>query len=277
MSKKPAPAPHFWFVTIANWRKSGAVNFHFAAKSAGLALFALFSAQNAGAYDRSVLAEYNDLYKNGGYQAALEGYQEIAAKETYNPYAFYNAGNAYFRMEKEGLAILNYGKAFRLDPRDPDIRANLEFAMKHTGQTFMPEGMPKVLHYLYYFFSDRELRAAATLLWWATCLLFSFYVLKPGVREKLRGLILGAALVFGGTLLWLAARDSSPFSGAAVITAEGTTPLMSGPGGTFKTYATLPEARLVKILDETDDIYYEIGIPREGIKGWIKKTAAEKI
>ena len=85
MSKKLILAPHFWFVTIANWRKSRAVSFSFAAKSAGLALFAFFSAQTAGAYDRGMLAEYNDLYKNGSYQAALEGYQEITGKEAYNP------------------------------------------------------------------------------------------------------------------------------------------------------------------------------------------------
>ena len=242
-----------------------------------LALFAFLSAQAAVAYDRGMLAEYNDLYKNGSYQAALEGYQEITTKEAYNPYAFYNAGNAYFRMDKTGLAILNYGKAFRLNPRDPDIRANLEFVLKHTGQVFMPEGMPKVLHYVYYFFSDMELKAAATALWWLTCLLLSFYALKPSAQDKLRGLILGTVLVFAAAMLWRTARDSSPFSGAAVITAPGTTPLMSGPGETFKTYATLPEARLVKVLDETDDVYYEIGIPREGIKGWVKKTSAEKI
>jgi len=242
-----------------------------------LAVLLVFSAQAAMAYDRSVLAEYNDLYKSGTYQAALEGYLEITAKEPYNPYAFYNAGNAYFRMSKPGLAILYYGKAFRLDPRDADIRANLEFAMKHTGQVFIQEGMPRVLHYLYYFFSDLELRAAATILWWLTCLLAALYALKTNLREQLRGVIMSAVLVFAGSLLWLAARSSSAFSGAAVITAEGTTQLMSGPGDTFKAYATIPEARLVKILDDTDDVYYEVGIPREGIKGWVKKTSAEKI
>ena len=97
-----------------------------------LALFAFFPARFAGAADRSVLAEYNDLYKSGNYQAALEGYRDIAAKEPYNPGAFYNAGNAYFRLNKPGLAILYYSKAFRLDPRDSDIRANLDFAMKRT-------------------------------------------------------------------------------------------------------------------------------------------------
>ena len=244
---------------------------------ATLALFSLLSARAAGAADRSVLAEYNDLYKNGGYQAALEGYKEIAARERYNPYAFYNAGNAYFRLNKPGLAILYYGKAFRLEPRDTDIRTNLDFAMKRTGQALVPEGTPKVLHYLYYFLSDLELRAAVTVFWWLACLLLSFYALKAGLRDRLKGALLASALIFSGALVWLVARSSSTFSDAAVITTEGSAQLLSGPGETFKAYATLPEARLVKILDDTDDAYYEVGIPREGIKGWIKKTAAEKI
>ncbi len=245
--------------------------------AAALALSALFSARAAFAYDRSVLAEYNDLYKNGSYQAALEGYKEVTAKEPYNPYAFYNAGNAYFRLNKPGLAILYYGKAFRLDPRDSDIRTNLDFAMKHTGQTLVPEGMPKALHYLYYFFSDLELRAVAAVSWWLACLLLSFYALKAGLRDKLRGALLASVLIFAGALLWLIARSSSTFSNAAIITAEGSAKLLSGPGETFKAYATLPEARLVTILDDTDDAYYEVGIPREGIKGWVRKNDAERI
>ncbi len=242
-----------------------------------LALFALFSAGRVWAYDRSILAEYNDLYKNGNYQEALDGYKDFAAKEPHNPYAFYNAGNAYFRLNASGPALLNYGRAFRLSPRDTDIRTNLDFAMKNTGQAFVPDGVPKALHYLYYFFSDNELTVAASALWWLVCLLLSLSFLKPALREKLRGSTAGAGLLLAGSLLWIAARSSGPFNSAAVIIADGSTPLMSGPGDNFKTYAALPEARLVKVLDDTDDLYYEVGIPREGIKGWVRKTAAEKI
>ena len=97
------------------------------------------------------------------------------------------------------------------------------------------------------------------------------------VLHGVNGPLLGAGLLLAGSLLWLMARASSPFNEAAVITAEGSAQLLSGPGETFKAYASLPEGRLVKVLDDTDDVYYEIGIPREGIKGWIKKTSAEKI
>jgi len=242
-----------------------------------LALFALLSARAACAYDRSVLAEYNDLYKNGNYQAALDGYREMAAKEPDNPYAAYNAGNACFRLNKPGQAILFYSKAFRLAPRNPDIRNNLDFAMKRTGQSLVPEGMPKALHYLYYFLSDLELKAAAAILWWTVCLLLTVYALKTGLRGRLRGALTASGMLFAAALLWYIARSSSPFNNAAVITAEGSARLLSGPGETFKASATLPEARLVKVLDETDDNYYEVGVQREGIKGWVQKSAAEKI
>ena len=240
-----------------------------------LALFIALTPRPACAYDRSVLAEYNDLYKNGSYQAALEGYNEMMTKEPANPYGFYNAGNAYFRMNKQGQAILNYAKAWRLDPRNPDIRTNFEFALKHTGQAFVPEGVPRILHYLYYCLSDEELTTVAAAAWWAFCLLIAFSFLKPnGAGAGTPTLTAASILVL--SLLWLLVRSTSPFHDGAVIT-DGSAQLMSGPGENFKTYAALPEARMVKILDDTDDNYYEIAIPREGIKGWVKKTSAEKI
>jgi hypothetical protein len=33
----------------------------------------------------------------------------------------------------------------------------------------------------------------------------------------------------------------------------------------------------VKILDYDDETYYEIGLPKEGIKGWALKTEVERL
>jgi tetratricopeptide (TPR) repeat protein len=245
-------------------------------KTALSVLLLLCALRPAGAYDRNELAEYNDMYKNGNYQGALEGYQDMMAKEPANPCGFYNAGNAWFRMGRPGQAILYYSKAWRLNPRDPDIRANLEFALKHTGQLFVPEGVPRVLHYAYYCLSDDELRLGTIIFWWAFFLLLSFYYLKPGIADGNRTPLYVTGTFFSVLLLWFLARSASPFRDGAVII-DKSAQLMSGPGETFKAAAALPEARLVKLLDETDDTYYEIAIPREGIKGWVKKSAAGKI
>lgn len=233
----------------------------------------------AAAYDRGELTEFNDLYRNGDYGDALEGYRQVIAKEPANQWGWYNAGNALYRMSRPGPAVYNYAKAFLLDPRDADIRANLDFALRQTGQTLVPAGAPASLHYAYYFISEAELKALALLLFWLACLAGAGAFLTDGGRwSAAAGRAAGAAgLLLVLTLAWLGARQSSPFTGAGVVTKTGGTRMLSGPGANFKTYASAPEGRIVKILDTGDEAYYEIGLPAEGIKGWALKTDVDKL
>ena len=242
---------------------------------AGLLLLPL----SAAAFDRGELSEFNDLYKGEKFEEALDGYKRITLKEPANPWGWYNAGNALFRMNRMGEAVYYYAKAFRLDPRNADIRFNLEYAMRQTGQSFIPEGTPRALHFLYYLLSDLEIKALGIGLFWLACLLGAAGFLLDGTatgRNAARaGLAAAGLCVFAG--LWLGARQSSPFSNGGVITKEGGVRLLSGPGENFKVAATAPEGLLVTVLDSLDDDYYEIGLPREGIKGWALKSEVEKL
>jgi tetratricopeptide (TPR) repeat protein len=243
-------------------------------------LILVLAAAPAAAYDRGELAEFNDLYKNGRYEDALEGYGKVTAQEPANPWAHYNAGNALFRLGRMGPAELEYSKAFKLDPRSGDIRANLDFAMRQTGQSLVPEGLPRTLHYVYYLLSGDELETAAILLFWLACLAGAAGFLLDGSRSgrAAGSASMAAALLLLLALAWLGARQtSSPFVDGAVVTKAGGARMLSGPGENFKTYASAPEGRLVKILDAADDNYYEIGLPKEGIKGWALKTEVERL
>ncbi len=240
-------------------------------------LLALPSA--APAYDRGELAEFNDQYRNGQYEEALDGYKLIIEKEPANQWAWYNAGNALFRLNRLGPAVFSYARAFKLDPRSQDIRANLDFAMRQTGQSLVPEGYPAALHFLYYIASEDELKALAILLFWFACLAGAACFLLDGGRagEYAGRVSLAAAGLLLFTLLWVAARQASPYTSAGVVTKAGGTRMLSGPGEKFKTYASAPEGRLVKILDTGDEAYYEIGLQKEGIKGWALKADIEKL
>ena len=233
----------------------------------------------AAAYDRGELAEFNDLYRNGQYEEALEGYKLMIAKEPSNQWAWYNAGNALFRLNRLGPAVFNYAKAFLLDPRSQDIRANLDFALRQTGQSLVPEGAPAALHYLYLIISEAELKAAAILLFWLACLAgAACFLLDGGRGGAFAGRVsLAAAGLLVFAVVWLGARQSSPFSSAGVVTKAGGTRMLSGPGEKFKTYASAPEGRLVRILDTGDEAYYEIGLQKEGIKGWALKNEIERL
>ena len=72
----------------------------------------------------------NQLYDAGKFVEAAAAYEKIEPKTAH---VFYNLGNAWFRQGKLGLAILNYERARRLAPRDPDILANLRFAEQRLG------------------------------------------------------------------------------------------------------------------------------------------------
>jgi tetratricopeptide (TPR) repeat protein len=67
----------------------------------------------------------NQLYDAGKFADAAAAYEKVEP-QTANVY--FNLGNALFRQEKYGLALLNYERARRLAPRDPDVLANLKFA-----------------------------------------------------------------------------------------------------------------------------------------------------
>lgn len=72
----------------------------------------------------------NGLYDAGKFAEAAAAYAKIEPKTAH---VYFNLGNALFRQEKFGLAVLNYERARRLAPRDPDILANLRFAEQRLG------------------------------------------------------------------------------------------------------------------------------------------------
>lgn len=70
----------------------------------------------------------NEAYASGDYQKALEWYHQIEAMGLESSELYYNIGNCYFKLNELGKAILYYEKALKLDPHDPDIKHNREFA-----------------------------------------------------------------------------------------------------------------------------------------------------
>jgi len=81
--------------------------------------------------DTSLKAQFhqgNVYYQNENYAAAIDAYTAILAQQQ-SANLHYNLGNAYFKTGDYGLAILHYRKARILDPRNPEFKANLQFAI----------------------------------------------------------------------------------------------------------------------------------------------------
>jgi tetratricopeptide (TPR) repeat protein len=74
----------------------------------------------------------NQAYKEGRFQDAIDGYEELLESGYSNGSLYFNLGNCYFRLEQLGKAILNYERANLLIPRDADLNFNLRFARDQT-------------------------------------------------------------------------------------------------------------------------------------------------
>ncbi|MEA2102677.1 MAG: hypothetical protein U9P80_08930 [Thermodesulfobacteriota bacterium] len=70
----------------------------------------------------------NLAFDQGCFADASEIYQWLIKDGQADGNIYYNLGNAFFRMDQMGMAILNYERALRLMPRDPDLEFNLQYA-----------------------------------------------------------------------------------------------------------------------------------------------------
>lgn len=69
----------------------------------------------------------SDAYRGGDYAQAQKLYESLIVQGVKDASIYYNLGNAYFKQNRIGPAILNYELALRLSPRDRDIRSNLNY------------------------------------------------------------------------------------------------------------------------------------------------------
>jgi len=84
----------------------------------------------------SLFSAANLLYQQGNYEPALEAYQAIILDGFESADLYYNMGNAAYRSNSIGHAILYYEKALKLDPSHEDALHNLNFVSRYRQDTF---------------------------------------------------------------------------------------------------------------------------------------------
>ena len=95
-------------------------------------LFLLASIITFAQTPQQLMLQGNEAYSRGDYAAAIEAYNTILDAGEHSADLYYNLGNAYYRQEELGLAILNYERALRLNPHFRDARQNLELSYSKT-------------------------------------------------------------------------------------------------------------------------------------------------
>lgn len=175
---------------------------------AGLGLLLVFLAAaliltGASRSNQRAVAAANQLAEAGHYAEAAQMYEQLVREGARDAAVFYNLGNAYFQLGNLPRALLGYELAAQFNPRDPDIRANLELARGQAGLAAdtPPAGpLPAFVEASRRWLSLNELALLALGLWLLFgFLVFSYRQFAPGRRPAL--LRYAALLVLVGVLL----------------------------------------------------------------------------
>jgi hypothetical protein len=171
--------------------------------------------------------------------------------------------------------VASYQRAFDLAPRDGDVAFNLDFALRRAGEELVPSGVPPLIYRAFHALSGRELAGLQWLGCWAALLLGSGWLLLADRRPALASWVAGALTLWLCAGGWWGARAWLEPSALGVVI-KPTAELRSGPGDNFSVSFTVPEGRRVEVLSEAAE-WLEVGLAKEGAKGWVKAADVEKI
>jgi len=224
-------------------------------------------------------ASYDDAkaaYDAGSYDRAAAAFEALVAEQPRDAALRYDLGNALLKSGKLGRASASYQRAFDLDPRGSDARHNLDFVLKRAGEELAPPGIPGPAFAAFTALSSRELAGLHWLAAWTALLLAGLYALGTEARrDALRDWLLAAAgawLFFG--LWWAGLRAVLPPGRGVIVAARAE--LRNGPGEKFTVGYTAPEGRRVRVLSESGE-WLEVGLLKEGVKGWTLATSVERL
>lgn len=219
----------------------------------------------------------NALYAAGKFAGAAEKYQAAADTGLKNWVLEYNLGNANYRAGLLGKAILHYERAFRMNSGQGDVLYNLNLATTKAGDPEMPStALPALAWRLFFSLSLNALTLLTSLVFLACAAALGG--LLAG-RSLLKGdAAVGLGILFIALFAWLGMRIYLAEEPQGVVVAS-VAEVRSGPNTSYPANFTVPEGRRVLILKEQEPIegWLEIGVPREGLKGWVPDTSVEVI
>lgn len=220
-------------------------------------------------------------YISGDYATAAAIYEEILYTQGISQELYMNLGNAYFKMDQIAKAILNYERAYLIDPSNSDVQFNLELARSR-----IVDKEVSVNEFFITVWINRLSTSLNVNQW--SILAISFIVLMAlaiGIfvlsnKTALKKVSFGISIislvisVFG---MCFAARQKNNLTnnGTAIIMSPSVT-VKSTPNESGTDLFIIHDGRKVKVLDSSMKEWVEIRL-NDGNEGWIPVDALEII
>ena len=218
----------------------------------------------------------NAAYEAGRFSEAIELYRRLQDSGVESGHLYYNLGNAYLRNGELGQAVASFRRSLIFQPRDQDVRANLEFARKSARDAIAPPepgAVARTLFFWHYSLSRSELGTLVVVL---NLLLWGVLILRIYRRasETLRWIFFGLLLLLLTTGTSLALRHLRPQQVAVIVPQE--VDVRSGTSANALVLFKLHAGTEVRVVDRREQAL-RIALPEKGRGGWIEAEHAEVV
>jgi tetratricopeptide (TPR) repeat protein len=227
-----------------------------------------------------LIKQGNEAYSRGEFSYAIELYEQVIDAGLEAPELYYNLGNAYFRENQLGPAILNYERALRLRPNDESVRHNLEVANNRIIDLIEP--VPVIFYERWWqqFLSlmsmdEWAIAGIISLVLFLVMLSVYFFSRTSGVKKWAFGLSLLLFIVTFTTFSAAQKQYQRLFLHPEAIVFVPRVTAKSAPGDASPDLFVIHEGSKVKITDELGE-WYEVRLANGNV-GWVKKQSLEVI
>lgn len=214
----------------------------------------------------------NKLYEEGKFESAAEAYRKLVSADKSSSTVLFNLGNAHFKAGQIGRAIAAYRNAAQLTPRDPDLRANLDFARQRvSGPTSRPGQLRRWTDTL----TTNEWTLITIIPVWAWFGLMIAGQIRPTLKARLRSplIISGvASLIVCSVFGWML---NGRYNEQRVVVTVRESVARFGPLAESQSAFTANDGAELQLLDAKDD-WYQVSNGAQQT-GWMKTNAVERL
>lgn len=222
----------------------------------------------------------DSAYRVGNYTEAIDIYESVIAEGFTSANLYYNLGNAYYRDDQLGRAILNYNRALRLRPSMHDAKENLAIAESHTADriTQLPQlFIVRWVNTLTYNVSPLTWRIVLVLISILLAAAVVLFYLGRSVQVRKGGFIsiIVAAILWIAVLALAIASSNHRNSRSEAVILDAAITGKGSPEWQSADKLLLHEGTTVTILDTLSG-WYKIRIA-DGTTGWCENQSIERI
>ncbi len=240
--------------------------------------FIAFSQENESIYTKEL---GDKAYAEARYDDAVSIYEALIAEKGATLPLYYNLGNAYYRTNNPGKAILNYERALQIDADDEDTKANLQFVQSMIVDKIPQDEVPfyKVWGRAFAGIFSKDTWGVIAVVTFITMLIALFLVIFKRNFRTISIIIASVCLLFtilaNVSAFSLANRETDTPQGVIL---DEMVVVKSSPESSGTELTKIHEGLKITIIDDTLDEWVKIEANNGNrVVGWIKKKSMERI